>query len=63
MPHLMNTYNRLPVAFTHGEGVWLYDVDGKRYLDALAGIAVNTLGHAHPKLVQALSHQAPGPRD
>lgn len=58
MPHLMNTYNRLPVAFTHGEGVWLYDVDGKRYLDALAGIAVNTLGHAHPKLVQALSHQA-----
>lgn len=58
MPHLMNTYNRLPVAFTHGEGVWLYDVDGKRYLDALAGIAVNTLGHAHPKLVQALTHQA-----
>ena len=58
MPHLMNTYNRLPVAFTHGEGVWLYDVDGKRYLDALAGIAVNTLGPAHPKLVQALSHQA-----
>ena len=58
MPHLMNTYNRLPVAFTHGEGAWLYDTEGKRYLDALAGIAVNTLGHAHPKLVQALAHQA-----
>ena len=58
MPHLMDTYNRLPVAFTHGEGAWLYDGDGKRYLDALAGIAVNTLGHAHPKLVQALAHQA-----
>ena len=58
MPHLMNTYNRLPVAFTHGEGAWLYDTNGKRYLDALAGIAVNTLGHAHPKLSQALSHQA-----
>lgn len=58
MPHLMNTYNRLPVTFTHGEGAWLYDTDGRRYLDALAGIAVNTLGHAHPKLVQALAHQA-----
>lgn len=58
MPHLMNTYNRLPIAFSHGEGAWLYDTDGKRYLDALAGIAVNTLGHAHPKLVQALAHQA-----
>lgn len=58
MSHMMDTYNRLPVAFTHGEGAWLYDADGKRYLDALAGIAVNTLGHAHPKLVQALAHQA-----
>ena len=58
MPHLMNTYNRLPIAFTHGEGVWLYDTEGKRYLDALAGIAVNTLGHAHPRLVRALSEQA-----
>ncbi len=54
---LMNTYNRQPVAFTHGEGVWLYDTDGRRYLDALAGIAVNTLGHAHPKLVAALREQ------
>ena len=57
MSHLMNTYARLPVAFTHGEGVWLWDSSGKRYLDALAGIAVNTLGHAHPRLITALSAQ------
>ena len=57
MSHLMNTYNRLPVAFTHGEGVWLWDSNGKRYLDALAGIAVNTLGHAHPKFTAALCTQ------
>jgi len=54
---LMNTYKRQPVAFTHGDGVWLYDTEGRRYLDALAGIAVNTLGHAHPKLVAALREQ------
>ena len=54
---LMNTYNRQPVAFTHGDGVWLYDTEGRRHLDALAGIAVNTLGHAHPKLVAALREQ------
>lgn len=54
---LMNTYNRQPVAFTHGDGVWLYDTEGRRHLDALAGIAVNTLGHAHPKLVSALREQ------
>ena len=54
MSHVMNTYARLPVAFTHGQGVWLWDAQGKRYLDGLAGIAVNTLGHAHPRLVQAL---------
>ncbi len=53
----MNTYARLPVAFTHGEGVWLWDSNGKRYLDALAGIAVNTLGHAHPRLTKALNVQ------
>jgi acetylornithine aminotransferase len=58
MPHLMNTYNRLPVAFTHGKGAWLYGDDGKEYLDALAGIAVNGLGHGHPKLVLALADQA-----
>jgi acetylornithine aminotransferase len=53
----MNTYARLPVAFTHGEGVWLWDSNGKRYLDALAGIAVNTLGHAHPRFTAALNAQ------
>ena len=58
MSHVMNTYNRLPVAFTHGEGVWLWDEAGRRYLDALAGIAVSTLGHAHPDLVRAISEQA-----
>jgi acetylornithine/N-succinyldiaminopimelate aminotransferase len=57
MSHLMNTYARQPVTFTHGEGVWLWDVNGKRYLDALSGIAVNTLGHAHPKFTAALSTQ------
>jgi len=57
MSHLMNTYARLPVAFTHGEGVWLWDSNGKRYLDALAGIAVNTLGHAHPRFSAALNAQ------
>jgi acetylornithine/N-succinyldiaminopimelate aminotransferase len=58
MSHLMNTYARQPVAFARGEGVWLWDTDGKRYLDAVAGVAVNTLGHAHPRLVQALCEQA-----
>jgi acetylornithine/N-succinyldiaminopimelate aminotransferase len=57
MPHLMNTYGRLPIAFTHGQGCRLFDEQGKPYLDALAGIAVNTLGHNHPRLVQALSAQ------
>ncbi|MBI4938744.1 MAG: aspartate aminotransferase family protein [Nitrosomonadales bacterium] len=57
MSHLMNTYARLPVAFTHGEGAWLWDTEGKRYLDALSGIAVNTLGHAHPRFTAALTAQ------
>ncbi|MGA8148836.1 MAG: aspartate aminotransferase family protein [Gallionellaceae bacterium] len=57
MSHLMNTYARLPIAFTHGEGAWLWDSNGKRYLDALAGIAVNTLGHAHPRYTAALNMQ------
>ncbi len=57
MSHLMNTYARQPVAFTHGEGAWLWDSNGKRYLDALAGIAVNTLGHAHPRYTAALNAQ------
>ena len=58
MSHLMNTYARMPVAFTHGEGVWLFDETGKRYLDALSGIAVSTLGHNHPRLVRAIAQQA-----
>ena len=57
MPHVMNTYGRLPMALSHGRGCWVWDTEGKRYLDALAGIAVNTLGHAHPKLVPALQDQ------
>ena len=58
MSHLMNTYARLPVAFARGEGVWLWDTEGRRYLDGVAGVAVNTLGHAHPKLTQAICEQA-----
>ncbi len=54
---LMATYAQLPVAFSHGDGVWLFDMHGRRYLDCLAGIAVNTLGHNHPKLVAALREQ------
>src|SRR5690606_24465222 len=54
MSHVMNTYARQPVAFVRGEGVWLWDEAGKKYLDALAGIAVNTLGYAHPRLTEAL---------
>ncbi len=53
----MNTYARLPVAFVRGEGAWLWDSEGKRYLDGLAGIAVNTLGHAHPRFTAALGEQ------
>jgi acetylornithine/N-succinyldiaminopimelate aminotransferase len=56
-PHVMNTYGRLPIALSHGAGCHVWDTDGKRYLDALGGIAVNTLGHAHPKLVTALQDQ------
>ncbi len=57
MSHLMNTYGRQPVTFTHGKGVWLFDAEGKKYLDALSGVAVNGLGHAHPKLVAAIQAQ------
>jgi len=56
-PHVMKTYGRLPVALSHGKGVWLWDTESKKYLDGLGGIAVNTLGHAHPKLVPALTDQ------
>ncbi len=55
---LMTTYGRLPVCFTHGEGIYLYDEQGKRYVDALAGIGVNALGHAHPAVTQAICKQA-----
>jgi acetylornithine/N-succinyldiaminopimelate aminotransferase len=56
-PHVMNTYGRLPLALSHGRGCWVWDTEGKKYLDGLGGIAVNTLGHAHPKLVPALQEQ------
>ena len=56
-PHVMNTYGRVPIALSHGQGCRVWDVNGKQYLDALAGIAVNTLGHNHPKLVPALQDQ------
>jgi acetylornithine aminotransferase len=54
----MNTYARLPIEFSKGEGSWLYDTDGNAYLDALAGIAVCSLGHCHPKITQAICAQA-----
>jgi acetylornithine aminotransferase len=57
MPHVMNTYGRLPIALSHGRGCWVWDTEGRRYLDGLGGIAVNTLGHAHPRLVPALQDQ------
>jgi acetylornithine aminotransferase len=55
---LMTTYTRLPVTFERGEGAWIWDTDGKRYLDALSGIAVCGLGHAHPHVAQAICDQA-----
>ena len=58
MSHVMNTYGRLPVTFERGEGVWLWDTAGKRYLDALAGVAVCGLGHCHPRYTAALQAQA-----
>jgi acetylornithine aminotransferase len=58
MSHVMNTYARLPVTFERGEGAWLWDTRGKRYLDALAGIAVCGVGHSHPRLTAVLREQA-----
>ena len=55
--HIMGVYQRAPLAFERGEGVRLYTAEGEEYLDCMAGIAVNALGHAHPKLVQALKDQ------
>ena len=57
MPHVMPTYGRLPIALSHGQGAEVWDTTGRRYLDGLSGIAVNTLGHNHPKLVPALQKQ------
>ncbi|MDO9089803.1 MAG: aspartate aminotransferase family protein [Burkholderiaceae bacterium] len=56
-PHTMNTYGRLPIALSHGQGVRVWDVNGRAYIDGLGGIAVNTLGHNHPRLVPALQDQ------
>ena len=56
--HIMPTYGRLPITFTHGEGPWLWDVNDKRYLDALSGIAVCNLGHAHPAIHEAICKQS-----
>jgi len=56
-PHVMTTYGRLPIALSHGQGCRVWDTQGREYLDALGGIAVNTLGHNHPRLVAALQHQ------
>ena len=56
-PHVMNTYGRLPIALSHGQGCRVWDTNGREYLDALGGIAVNTLGHNHPQLVPALQDQ------
>src|SRR5690625_1210722 len=55
---LMNTYQRFDVTFTHGEGPWLYDAEGRSYLDFLSGLAVTSLGHAHPAVTHAISSQA-----
>ena len=55
---LLPSYNRVDLTFTHGKGAWLYDEAGERYLDLVAGIAVNALGHAHPHLVGAIQAQA-----
>jgi acetylornithine/N-succinyldiaminopimelate aminotransferase len=56
--HILNTYNRLPLSFERGDGVWLFDKSGKKYLDALSGVAVNTLGHNHPDLINTITQQA-----
>ncbi len=55
---LMTTYKRLPVTFTHGEGIWLWDINQKRYMDAISGIAVCSLGHAHPAIRDTIAQQA-----
>src|SRR5205807_4835644 len=56
--HLLPTYARVDLAFERGEGAWLIETDGERYLDFTSGVAVNALGHAHPQLIEALTQQA-----
>ena len=56
--HLLPVYARYPVVMDHGEGVYLYDTSGHRYLDLMAGLGVNALGHAHPRMVHAMTDQA-----
>ena len=56
--HLMNTYARLPLAFERGEGAWLWDSEGNRYLDAISGLGVCALGHAHPRVAAAIADRA-----
>ncbi len=58
MQHVMTTYGRQAIAFSRGEGSWLWDLNGKRYLDCVSGVAVNGIGHAHPRLIAAISAQA-----
>ncbi|HUH57892.1 MAG TPA: aminotransferase class III-fold pyridoxal phosphate-dependent enzyme, partial [Pseudomonadales bacterium] len=58
MQAIMNTYGRLPVTFVSGQGSWLTDTNGRRYLDALSGIAVCGLGHSHPAVTEAICKQA-----
>src|SRR5215469_10968784 len=56
--HLLQTYNRYPVAFERGKGVFLFDFEGKKYLDFLSGLGVNALGYSHPRIVKAVREQA-----
>lgn len=56
--HLMNTYARMPVAMQRGAGAWLWDTDGRRYLDAVSGLGVTALGHAHPRVTRVIAEQA-----
>lgn len=58
MQHVMKTYGRQSIAFARGEGTWLWDLEGRRYLDCVSGVAVSGVGHAHPRLIAALSAQA-----
>src|SRR5690348_17469174 len=56
--YLLQTYNRYPVAFERGKGVFLYDTEGKKYLDFVSGLGVNALGHAHPRIVKTIREQS-----